>query len=65
MISKYCAVGIVALLAGASFTAILAQNDALSVASGHREILYRLASRGMARRTHTIPRASRNSQRSS
>ena len=39
MIFKYITVGVVTLIAGASLTTILAQNDAMSVASGHREIL--------------------------
>src|ERR1700692_1381797 len=39
MISKYRGVGIVAMLAGAYLTAILAQDGALRVATGHREIL--------------------------
>ena len=39
MISQYRTTGMVAVLAGASFTAILAQNAAMSVASGQREIL--------------------------
>jgi quercetin dioxygenase-like cupin family protein len=39
MVFKYRNAGIVAVLAGASLTALLAQNDAPSVASGKREIL--------------------------
>jgi quercetin dioxygenase-like cupin family protein len=39
MISIYRTVGIVAMLAGAPFAAILAQDAALRVASGQREIL--------------------------
>ena len=39
MISKYRTVGIVAMLVGASFAAILAQDVTLRVASGRREIL--------------------------
>jgi quercetin dioxygenase-like cupin family protein len=39
MISRYRTVGIVAMLVGASFAAILAQNAAMRVASGQREIL--------------------------
>jgi quercetin dioxygenase-like cupin family protein len=39
MISKYRNLGIVAMLAGASLAAVVAQNAALSVASGKREML--------------------------
>lgn len=39
MISKYRSLGMIALLAGASFPAIVAQDAALRVASGQREIL--------------------------
>jgi quercetin dioxygenase-like cupin family protein len=39
MISKYRTLGITAIVAGASLTAILAQTKAKSVAGGHREIL--------------------------
>jgi quercetin dioxygenase-like cupin family protein len=39
MISKYRTAGIVTLLAGASLTAILAQNAAMKVAAGQREVL--------------------------
>src|ERR1700733_6351807 len=39
MIFKYSAAGIAAVLAGASLAAILAQNNAQTVASGKREIL--------------------------
>jgi quercetin dioxygenase-like cupin family protein len=39
MISKYRNAGIAAMLAGASFAAIFAQDAALHVASGQREIL--------------------------
>jgi quercetin dioxygenase-like cupin family protein len=39
MISKYLTAGIVTLLAGASLTVILAQNAAMSVAAGKREVL--------------------------
>jgi quercetin dioxygenase-like cupin family protein len=39
MISKYRTVGIVAVLVGASFAAIFAQNAAMRVAGGQREIL--------------------------
>lgn len=39
MISKYRTVGIVATLVGASFAAILAQDAAMHVGSGQREIL--------------------------
>jgi quercetin dioxygenase-like cupin family protein len=39
MISKYRTAGIVTLLAGASLTVILAQNAAIRVATGQREVL--------------------------
>jgi quercetin dioxygenase-like cupin family protein len=39
MIVKHRTVGIVAMLAGASLTVIIAQNDPKTVASGQREIL--------------------------
>lgn len=39
MISKYRTIAIVAILAGASLMAILAQDSALHVASGQRELL--------------------------
>jgi hypothetical protein len=39
MISKYRSLGMIALLAGVSFAAIVAQDAALRVASGRREIL--------------------------
>jgi quercetin dioxygenase-like cupin family protein len=39
MISNYRTIGITAIVAGASLTAVLAQTQAKSVASGHREIL--------------------------
>lgn len=39
MISKYCSIGMVSTVAGASFTAILAQTGALHVTTAHRDIL--------------------------
>jgi hypothetical protein len=39
MISKYRSLGMIALLAGVSLAAIVAQDAALRVASGRREIL--------------------------
>jgi quercetin dioxygenase-like cupin family protein len=39
MISKYRSIGITAIVAGVSLTAVLAQTHANSVASGHRDIL--------------------------
>src|SRR5271168_2810714 len=39
MISKYRIAGITAIIAGASFTALLAQSGPQNVANGHREIL--------------------------
>ena len=39
MISKYCSIGIATIVTGAFLMAALAQTQAKSVASGHREIL--------------------------
>jgi hypothetical protein len=53
-----------AVVAAASMAVMAAQSGPLKVASGHREILLQTTQSWNGQPTHTIPRVSRNSQRS-
>lgn len=62
MTYKYRSIGITAIVIAASVTAILAQTQAKSVASGHREILLQTTQSWNGKPYTHYPRVSHNSR---